>query len=289
MKKNRFIPYGYTVRNGRTIIEQEEAEIVRDIFRDYIQGASLKEIADGLTARRVPYTEKTDCWDKARIARIIENGRYAGNAEYDPIIDGKTYDIALATKTARQRYSGKNSDNDIELIRPHIRCAACGMPMTRHINTNRAVRESWCCTGENCGAKVRISDNELLRKIVLLMNRLIENAELMVPRTACRKEKSPLIKAMENEIEQELLRAQPSEEYILARINDMASQLYRESNAKEQIIGQLARKRVSMMHPQEFFSHEYFTDMVASVLLSADGHVTIITKTQTEIAEGKDQ
>lgn len=70
MKKTRFIPYGYTIREGRTVIEHTEAEIIREIFDEYIKGASLKEIAESLTQRKIPYTEKTDTWDKARIARI---------------------------------------------------------------------------------------------------------------------------------------------------------------------------------------------------------------------------
>ena len=32
MKKTRFIPYGYTVRNGKTVIEHAEADIIKEIF-----------------------------------------------------------------------------------------------------------------------------------------------------------------------------------------------------------------------------------------------------------------
>ena len=76
MKKTRFIPYGYTVRNGKTVIEHAEADIIKEIFEQYVNGESLKDIAESLTARRIPYTEKTDVWDKARIARIIDNAKY---------------------------------------------------------------------------------------------------------------------------------------------------------------------------------------------------------------------
>ena len=36
MKKIRYIPYGYTMRNGRTVISTEEAEVIRDIFKAYV-------------------------------------------------------------------------------------------------------------------------------------------------------------------------------------------------------------------------------------------------------------
>ena len=81
------IPYGYTMRNGRTVIAQDEAAVIREIFSAYINGASLQSIAELLTERKIPYSERTDVWDKARIARIIGNAKYIGDGEYDPIIE----------------------------------------------------------------------------------------------------------------------------------------------------------------------------------------------------------
>ena len=59
--------------NGRTVIAQDEAAVIREIFSAYINGASLQSIAELLTERKIPYSERTDVWDKARIARIIGN------------------------------------------------------------------------------------------------------------------------------------------------------------------------------------------------------------------------
>ena len=40
---------GYTKdENGHLIIDEDQAVVVRRIFREYLQGASLKTIADGL-------------------------------------------------------------------------------------------------------------------------------------------------------------------------------------------------------------------------------------------------
>lgn len=121
---NRYIPYGYTVRNGRTIIEHTEADIVKEIFKEYINGASLKEIADSLTERRIPYTEKTDVWDKARIARIIDNARYIGTEEYDAIVDEDTFEVAVKTKIARQTSVVRKECEGIytENYRPTSKC-----------------------------------------------------------------------------------------------------------------------------------------------------------------------
>lgn len=98
MKKIRYIPYGYTMRNGRTVIAQDEAAVIREIFSAYINGASLQSIAELLTERKIPYSERTDVWDKARIARIIGNAKYIGDGEYDPIIEEEQYEEAAAVK-----------------------------------------------------------------------------------------------------------------------------------------------------------------------------------------------
>ena len=46
---NRFL--GYTKdENGQLIIEEEEAKVVKRIYREYLEGASLQEIGKGLEA-----------------------------------------------------------------------------------------------------------------------------------------------------------------------------------------------------------------------------------------------
>lgn len=141
MKKTRYIPYGYTMRNGRTVISGEEAEVIREIFKSYLNGASLKVIADELTGRQIPYTQKTTTWDKARIARIIDNARYAGTEEYDPIIDEEMYEAAVNLKIARQRNACEKENAAIELLRDFVRCECCGQPMKRRISGKQRIRE----------------------------------------------------------------------------------------------------------------------------------------------------
>ena len=287
MKKTRFIPYGYTMRNGRTVIEHGEAGIIRYIFDEYIKGASLKDLAEELTAKRVPYTEKTDVWDKARVARIIDNAKYTGSDVYDPIIDEDIFEEAAAAKAARQRNQVINECDGIALMRDRIRCGVCGAPMVRHICSKRKVKESWTCANDVCGCRVRISDSDLLMKVTLLMNRIIENADLMVPKPKKRFKDSLTVQRLQGEIDDELAHDQPSEKLIVTRIREIASQLYQETNAKDQIAARIAQKRVTLMSPQAEFNTAYFTDLVENVVLEAPARVTLITKTDVHISEGE--
>ena len=286
MKKTRFIPYGYTIRDGRTVIEHNEADIIRYIFDEYIKGASLKDLAEDLTQRKIPYTEKTDVWDKARIARIIDNAKYLGDDEYDPIIDEDTFEGAVSAKTARQRNTVEKECQGIALLRNRVKCEKCGSPMVRRVCSKRHVKESWTCTNDECGYRLRISDGDLLLKLTLLMNRIIENSELMIPKPKERPKDSPTVAALQQEIDSELQRDHPSEEFIVSKVSDIASQLYKETQAKSMIVAQIARKRVLLMNPQESFNCDYFTDLVSYITIGDSGRITLHTKVETEITEG---
>ena len=289
MKKTRFIPYGYTIREGRTVIEHTEAEIIREIFDEYIKGASLKDIAENLTQRRIPYTEKTDVWDKARIARIIDNAKYIGDEEYDPIIDEDTYEGAVSMKAARQRNTVQKECEGIALLRNRVKCEDCGSPMVRRICSKRHVKESWTCQNSECGKRLRISDGDLLQKITILMNRIIENSELLIPKPKTRIVDSPTVANLQRQVDAELGKDHPSEEYIVEKISDIASQLYKETQAKKIIVAQIARKRASMMKPQENFNCDYFSDLIDYITLSSSGKVRLHTKVGTEITEGENE
>ena len=263
MKKIRYIPYGYTMRNGRTVISSEEAEVIREIFKAYLGGASLKSIAEELTARQIPYTQKTATWDKARIARIINNAKYVGTEEYDPIIDEDMYEAAVSLKTARQRNTCKKENDAIALLRDLVRCDCCGHPMKRQVSTKHRIRESWNCTNDECGNRVRISDAQLLETITILINRIILNNHLLQPKPRKRYEPDALVTKIGNE---------------------MASLIYEQSSAKLDLAVSIARKLAQTMVTQEEFNQDYFTALTAYVTLGAQGRVVLHTKTETEVA-----
>lgn len=289
MKKIRYIPYGYTMRNGRTVIAQDEAVVIRGIFSAYINGASLQSIAELLTERKIPYSERTDVWDKARIARIIGNAKYIGDGEYDPIIEEEQYEEAAAVKTARQRNTFEKNLEGLDLLRDLVRCAECGAPMRRRVSSKHRIRESWECANPDCGQRIRISDTHLLEKVTILMNRVIANSYLLIPRPKKRKELSAEAQRINREIDAELERHDPSDALIIVKTIEMAERLYAESDANLQIAASIARKRVSLMTPQEEFSPAYFSDIAAYLTLGSGGKVILHTKTDVEIGDEENE
>lgn len=283
MKKIRYIPYGYTMRDGRTVISNQEAEVIREIFKAYIGGASLKDIAEELTSRQIPYTEKTATWDKARIARIIDNAKYVGTTEYDPIVDEDLYEAAVSLKTARQRNTFSKENNAIELLRNYVRCECCGAPMRRRISSKHRIRESWNCSNPECGVRIRISDAQLIETLTVLINRIILNTHLLQPKKKKRYEPDAKVTRMNNEIALELERDHPNEDFIISKTIEVATLMYEQSNAKLNIAVAIARRMAQTMVTQTEFNEEYFTSLASYITLGDHGRVVLHTKTETEV------
>lgn len=92
------MPYGY-IKNPdnpkQWIIDEEAAEVVREIFQLYLQGMNTNQISVSLSSRQIlvptayksihgivnrKFTDETKfLWNGGTITRILENGSYVGN------------------------------------------------------------------------------------------------------------------------------------------------------------------------------------------------------------------
>lgn len=286
MKKTRYIPYGYSIRNGKTIIDHDEAKVIQKIFDSYVNGDSLKDIAESLTAQKIPYTERTNVWDKSRIARIIDNAKYIGDGEYDPIIDEHLYECAVAAKIARQRGGLLNESQGIATIRNRVRCADCGYPMERKLCQKARIKESWTCSNPLCGHRIRISDCAILEKINILINRIIANSDLMLPKPKEKYKDSAVISAYRQQIQNEISKDTPNEDCIVEDIIKIAEEMYKGVDIKNTVTAQIAKRRVEMMRNCDKFTPEYFNDLISHITLDSQGRITLHTKTETTITEG---
>lgn len=97
----RSISFGYKLELGRLIILEEEAQIVKQVFNDYLGGKSLANIATELQERKIEYM--TGCWDwnKNRVSRIIENRKYIGANGYPVIISEISFNQANLQKSSK--------------------------------------------------------------------------------------------------------------------------------------------------------------------------------------------
>lgn len=101
MLKNRSIPFGYCVINGKYALNIHESEAVQKIFSDYIGGKSLKTIAAEM---QIPYNANKTAWNKNMVSRVLKNRKYVGENGYPQMVTGKEFEQAAQIRMERTTY-----------------------------------------------------------------------------------------------------------------------------------------------------------------------------------------
>lgn len=112
--------------DGLPEIVPEEAEIVRLIYRSYLDGMSLKQIADTLNSRGLRTKHKNASWQIEIVKSILVNEKYSGDALLQ-----KTYVTDCITKKTRKN----NGEFPMYLVKNHHE------PIISHEDFNRVQEE----------------------------------------------------------------------------------------------------------------------------------------------------
>ena len=76
---NRFLGYDKD-EDGNLVINPEEAEVVKRIYREYLSGKSYYAIGQGLTADGIRTAAGKDYWLASTLKKILTNEKYIGDA-----------------------------------------------------------------------------------------------------------------------------------------------------------------------------------------------------------------
>ncbi len=89
----KFMGYTKDKKTGELIIVPEQAEIVRRIFRMYLEGSSILEITRALEEDKIKTVTGKDTWHPGVIERMLINEKYMGD-----VLMQKTYTVDFLTK-----------------------------------------------------------------------------------------------------------------------------------------------------------------------------------------------
>lgn len=81
-------PLGYDIVDGKLVVNEEEAEIVRYIFKRYLEGAGGHTIAKELERMGAKTKRNNSKWSDTTVMGIIKNEKYTGK-----LLQGKTYTV----------------------------------------------------------------------------------------------------------------------------------------------------------------------------------------------------
>ena len=271
--KIRAIPFGYKYDVGQIVVDETAACVVKEIFKQYINGNSLLNISSLLNNMNIEYRPGVVGWNKARIKRIIEDKRYLGNQDYPTIISEDLSEKANTLKSGKNTQSNIDKDNMIYSLEATVCCPCCGNIMKRIFEPRNKIPERWRCERAGCHRIIPISDVDLLSEIQALFNSIISNPELITPSDS---ENQISIKTQraENEINRLFDSRNPNKDQIRGKLIEAVSLQYGDiDTAKYE--SQWLRDLFLSQAPFKKFPLELFNQTVNTISFDGDESVTV--------------
>ena len=283
--KNRRIPFGYEMQKGKIQISSYESEILQKIFRDYIAGKNLKELAELLTEQNIEYLPGMSAWNKNRIKRILEDKRYTGDDKYPMIIENQIFIQANEIKTERRNSADLIVNADTKPLVYSVQCDCCGA-MLKHRTIRRLKNsEKWYCESVKCKTMIKKTICDMTRDVTEIMNQLITNPEL-VEQDEVEQEVSPEIRLMENEIDRMIEQADIDKSEIQNRILECAEKKYEQIKSKTHITQRLKAEFERSSLLSDFYI-DLFEKTVSAIRMNIDGQISIVLKNGNIIGKGE--
>jgi hypothetical protein len=249
MGNNRKLPFGYKMEFGRVVINPDEKTWVEYIFRQYVSGASFKELSEYMAQEGIPY-ESGKSWNKNMIARIIGDSRYIGQRDYPAIIDVNTFERAAGHRNTK-KVPVQKTDAQKMLRRK------CGFKVTPYI------------------------ENEVL----YLLNRLVEDPEQIATPKDIRT-KSDRLEILKSELEDLLVKLPVDEDRTREKLMEIAVVMYEVVDPREYETYRM--KRVFRAEiPRKELDASLIAMNISAVLVDSDGNVQIKLKNEQVIERGE--
>jgi len=281
MRKLRYIPFGYTLRDGVITIHEPEAEAVKMIFTEYLHnGRSYKDIAAMLTAQGIAYRENVPNWNKLMVKRILENPKYQGDGDYPQLIAASQFKQVAAIK--KEKYTRKNVQviPSIEAVKNKALCFQCGSGLARQNETKAG--EKWFCKNNGCGIEVRIKGELFTEAVTMIMNEVIADPSVIENGgTPLSHTHSLEVTLLTNEINRELEKTELNDEYVKTLIMACAAEKYAGRGEDDApYLTEKLKAEFKGQTPLTEFETELFNRTVKDILLDKDGtvHVRFINR-----------
>ena len=276
--KNRRFPYGYEMQNGLIVICLKEADTVKQIFSQYLNGKNLKNIAERLTENQIEFLPGEYSWNKSRIKRMIEDERYIGDDTYPAIIDKDIFQKANFEKNSRRTNISPVVTAEKKLLTHKVICADCGRRLFHNTDSRLKNSEKWFCKNEDCKFSVYMTVAELEHEITEILNLLISTPKFTeYEETDIQAEPSLEIIRMENEIERKLEALNFNKSELQDLILQCATKKYDAYKGVRHITDRL-KADFEQSSPLSAFNAELFDRTVTAITIDKDKKVCLKLK-----------
>lgn len=276
--------------DGRPEIVPEEAEIIRDIYKMFLDGKTIRTIADTLTEHGIKTPGGKDRWSVSTIKSILSNEKYKGDAlrqktytvdylsktvrknngevkqyyvsnSHDAIIDEDTFNLVQAELERRSNFRSALRDNSI--FSTKIICGECGYFYGRkvlHSNSKKHRKVVWYCNhrydGEEKCTSPSISESDIKKYYLEALKKLLSNKDSYIAECQERLENEDILV----QLKETRLQAEISLENLMVEIQELVHENARKSQDQQkyrakfnQLVQQIdeQKKRIADLKAEE--------------------------------------
>lgn len=212
---SRFMGLDKDKETGKIVVNPEQAEVVRLIFRLFLEGRTPHSIASELTRRGIKTPGGKDVWNQQTVRRMLSNEKYKGDAllqkeftvdflqkkmkknegevpqyyvegNHEAIIDPAVFDMVQAELAKRirggSRYSG------VSIFSNKIKCADCGGWYGSKVwhSTDRYSKIVYRCNRKYNNEKCQtphVTEEEVKKAFVSAYNQLVTEKREIITNT----------------------------------------------------------------------------------------------------------
>jgi len=137
-----YLLYGYKVENKKVVIDEDKAEVVRRIFKEYASNVFIKDIVAGLTNDGI--LNRGKAFAKNTIHHMLKNEKYAGIVRYGDEIFTDIYPSIIpeklfyyVQKKIQENRYGTHKPDIVYLLKNKVRCGYCGKQIQSDSGTSK--------------------------------------------------------------------------------------------------------------------------------------------------------
>lgn len=250
MGKYRKLPYGYEMRMGNIVTRPDEKPWVEYIFRQYITGASLKEIAERLKEDGTPF-DADRLWNKNMVSRILADERYLGTDRFPQIIEQDTFRRVIEIRCVKSIDAIQKTEAQKMLRRKF------GFPITPYIES----------------------------EVLYLLNHLVKEPERIQTPNRIRMKEDRLI-SLKEEMEKLLVEMPADEKQAMQKLNQIAVTMYDAVDPRDYETYRM-RSVFQAEHPRTELDANLIAMNIETVKMDSGGNVQILLKNGQVIKRGE--
>lgn len=216
--------------DGNLIVNKEQAETVKLIYRLYLSGYTFHSIAKKLTEQKIPTPAGCKIWRPNTVRSILMNEKYKGDAllqkkftvdfltkkskrnegevpqyyvqnDHEAIISPQVFDLVQAIIKKRQNIKGRKRYSGVSIFSSKIKCGQCGGWYGAKVwhSTGKYRRIIYRCNDKFKGhcKTPHLTEDDIKEVFVRAANRLIENKAEILNRITLLKERLTDTEALE--------------------------------------------------------------------------------------------